>query len=76
MIRTPKELQFYIMADCMMNRGYFKVPLKTRIVNLLCPDDIMSFLSLMRKCSYYGRRGGGIFFARRWLLQNQIFKSL
>lgn len=60
MITSPKELQFYIMADRMMNRGYFKEPLKTRIVKLLNPDDTMTFLSLMRKCSFYGHRGGGI----------------
>ena len=58
MITTPKELQFYIMADRMMNRGYFKEPLRIRLAHMLYPDDIMRFLTLMRKCCYYSQLGG------------------
>lgn len=58
MISSKKQLRFFIMADRMMNRGYFKVPLKVQMANLLNPDDIMRFLFLMRKCSYYSCRVG------------------
>lgn len=33
MIKSKKELSFYIMADSMMNRGYFKPSLKERVKN-------------------------------------------
>jgi len=58
MIRTKKELEFYIMADRMMNRGYFKPSLVQRIKNLLVPDYTMRYLVAMRKCSYYSQWGG------------------
>ena len=53
MIRSKKELDFYIMADYMMNRGYFKPNLKSRLKNMICPDYIMRFLIVMRKLDYY-----------------------
>lgn len=31
MIQTAKELEFYIRADYMMNRGYFKPSFKQRL---------------------------------------------
>ena len=53
MIRTRKELKFYIMADYMMNRGYFKPSIIERLKNFLYPDYIMRFLVVMRKLDYY-----------------------
>lgn len=53
MIRSKKELRFYIMADMMMNRNKFKWNLKDRIRHLIFPDYIMRFLKSMRYCSYY-----------------------
>lgn len=53
MIRTKKELDFYIKADYMMNRGYFKPPILTRMRLLIFPDYIMNYLIHMRKSNYY-----------------------
>ena len=58
MIRTKKELEFYIMADRMMNRGYFKPSFMQKIKNILLPDYIMRYLVAMRKLSYYSQQGG------------------
>ena len=54
MIATKKELRFYIMADTMMNRGYFKPSIKERLREILAPDYIMEYLVSMRKYSFYG----------------------
>lgn len=59
MIKTKKELLFYIMADTMMNRGYFNPSLKERIKRIFMKDEILTFLKLMRKCQYYNHSGGG-----------------
>lgn len=53
MIKSRKELNFYIQADRMMNRGYFKPSFKQMLINILFPDHMMSFLKTMRKCDYY-----------------------
>lgn len=58
MIKSKRELSFYIMADTMMNRGYFKPSLKERIKRFFIKDDILMFLKLMRKCQYYSQWGG------------------
>ena len=60
MIRSRKDLEFYIRADYMMNRGYFKPYLKQRMKNLVVHDHIMDFLVTMRKVDYYTNNGGGI----------------
>lgn len=59
MIKSKKELSFYIMADTMMNKGYFRPSLKERIKRVFMKDDILTFLKLMRKCQYYNQSGGG-----------------
>ena len=59
MITSRKQLKFYLQADMMMNRGYFKVPLKKRFMQLFSPDYIMEFLKSMRKVQYYTCNGGG-----------------
>lgn len=56
MISTRKELQFYIMADMIMNRGKNRWSLSDRIKHLFLPDLIMSYLKAMRYTSYYGHR--------------------
>ena len=58
MIRTKKELHFYIKADRMMNRGYFVPTFLQRIKEFLFPDYIMRYLLEMRKYSYYSHMGG------------------
>ena len=58
MIRTEKELEFYIRADYMMNRGYFKPSFKQRLREFFFPDYIMDYLISMRKVDYYSNRGG------------------
>ncbi len=52
-IKNKKELQFYIMADMMMNRGCFKKSLKMRLRDLIAPDYVMDYLISMRKASFY-----------------------
>lgn len=59
MIRSKKELKFYIMADRMINRGYFIPPISKRIVHLLNPDVVICFLFNMRNYSYYSHQEGG-----------------
>ena len=53
MIRSKKELMFFIMADMMMNRDKFKWTLSDRVRHLLCPDHIMLYLKHLRYCQYY-----------------------
>lgn len=65
MIQSKKHLRFYLQADMMMNRGYFKVPFRIWLQELLSPDYTMKFLKAMRKVQYYSHCkaiGGGIFF--------------
>lgn len=63
MIQNNKHLRFYLKADMMMNRGYFKTPFKIWLQNLLSPDYTMKFLKTMRKVQYYSHCNvtGGIF---------------
>lgn len=64
MIQNKKHLRFYLQADMMMNRGYFKTPFKIWLQNLLSPDYTMKFLKTMRKVQYYSHcnvTGGGFF---------------
>lgn len=55
MITSRKQLRFYLQADMMMNRGYFKEPLKKKLLHLMAPDYIMEFLKAMRKVQYYSQ---------------------
>lgn len=52
-IRTRKELEFYLCADRMMNRGVFHYSIKHKIRNLFFSDHIMAYLECMRYLSYY-----------------------
>lgn len=58
MIRTKKELAFYIKADYMMNRGYFRPSLLGRLRSVVFPDYIMDYLIHMRKADYYSHISG------------------
>lgn len=55
MITSRNHLHFYLQADMMMNRGYFKEPLKMKLLHLVAPDYIMEFLKVMRKVQYYSK---------------------
>ena len=44
MINSKLELQFYICADSMMNRGYFEKSLLMKVVSLIRPDWIMEYV--------------------------------
>lgn len=57
-IRTKKELKFYLLADRMMNTGYFHYPIKQKLFHLVVHNYIMDYLDAMRKCSYYKWSGG------------------
>ena len=58
MIRTKKELAFYIKADYMMNRGCFRPSLLGRLRSVVFPDYIMDYLVHMRKADYYSHISG------------------
>ena len=75
MIKSKKELSFYIMADSMMNRGYFKPSLKERIKRFFIKDDIITLLRLMRKCQYYSL-SGGVKYAYYLIRYNKLSKKL
>lgn len=53
MIQSKKQLSFFIMADMMMNRGKFKMTFLDRLKNLFISDDIMKYLEVLRKTSFY-----------------------
>lgn len=53
MVTSRKQLRFYLQAD-MMNRGYFKEPLKVRLMHLLAHQDYtMECFKAMKKGQYY-----------------------
>ena len=52
-IKTRKQLNFYIQADRMMNRGCFKTSISRRLLDYFYKDYIMSYLVALRKYSYY-----------------------
>ena len=68
MISSKKELKFYIMADSMMNKGYFTPSAKQRLVDLLHPDPIMHYLRFSRKAWYYKTKKNPlwIYYSWRW----------
>ena len=43
MIKNNMHLRFYLKADMMMNRGYFKVPFRIWLQGFISPDYIMKF---------------------------------
>lgn len=53
MIRSKKELKFYLAADSIMNRGYAQRSIGQRIKELIKPDYIMDFLRASRRFSYH-----------------------
>lgn len=58
MIKSKKELRFYIMADSMMNSGCFKRSFNRRFRDFWVPDYNMRFLRAMRKASYFSHQNG------------------
>ena len=56
LIESKKELSFYLKADMMMNRGYFKKSLLQKIKNLVCPDFVMDYLCAMRKYNFFKQK--------------------
>ena len=57
-IKTKDYLQFYLMADRMMNRGSFKPSFRDHVRDFIMPDYIMRYLRYMRLVSYYSNKGG------------------
>ena len=74
MISSKKELDFYIAADNMMNRGSFKRSFKSRIKDLIFPDYIMRYLRVMRKLDYYSNKNYPPIFVK--LFYNWQYKKL
>lgn len=56
-ITSKKELKFYISADLMMNRGYFKYTFKKKIIGWIHSDYIIKYLKALRKTEYYINMG-------------------
>lgn len=56
MITTKKELNFYLKADMMMNRGYFKKTMIRHLYELWVPDQVMKYLISMRKYAFYSHK--------------------
>lgn len=62
MIRSKRELQFYIAADRIMRGLPARRSLKTRLREAIVRDDIARYLRSMRTVAYYEsrpRKGGG-----------------
>ena len=57
MIKTKKELKFYILADRIM-AGYDKLSFIKRIKYSLINPPILSYLKHMRCCSFYKNKRG------------------
>lgn len=76
MIKTKKELSFYLMADRMMNRGQFKRSIQSFFKDLLFPDYIMRWMRAMRYTSFYGQHKERIRFQFRYLYWFRRFKYL
>jgi len=45
MITSRNNFHFYLQANMMINRGYFKEPLKKKLLHLMAPDLSWSSLS-------------------------------
>lgn len=58
MIKSKKELNFYLQADMMMNRNVFKKDIKMRLKDVVYPDYIMKYLKCLRKLEYQINCGG------------------
>lgn len=76
MISTKKELEFYIMADYMINRGYFSPSISAKIRNFIMPDYIMDYLKAMRKACYYSHNNHNIVSRIRALYWGYIQRKL
>ena len=60
-ITSKKQLDFFIAADRMINRGNFHLLLSEHIKHIFMPDNIMNYLIAMRKTSFYNyKKGKGI----------------
>ncbi len=76
MINSKKELKFYIMSDRMMNRGYFQLPLFTRLLRLFYPDHVINYLRHMRSYSYYAHHRSGLCGKLRYLYHKSAYYRL
>lgn len=56
MISTKNELEFYMKADLIMNRGIEKLTFKNKVKNFIFKDHIMSYLITLRKYEYYSSK--------------------
>ena len=75
MIKTKKELQFYIKADRMMNRGSFTRSVKDFWKELIIPDYIIDYLVSMRKVDFY-KGQTGIINKLKYVFYKKKFKEL
>lgn len=58
MIKSKKELHFYIKADRMMNRGFFRNPMIVALKCIIMPDYILRYLRCLRYAEYFKHKIG------------------
>ena len=76
MINNKKELDFYIMADRIMNNRPFKDSFKERILDILSKNPrIILYLRYMRLLYYYENKPG-LFYKFLSLFYKRLYKSL
>jgi len=51
MITSRNNFHFYLQANMMINRGYFKEPLKKKLLHLMAPDLSWSSLRQWKRCN-------------------------
>ncbi len=74
---TRKELQFYLEADMMMNRGIFHYTCKQKIARSFNRDYIIEYLRALRLTEYYSQFPASNIFCRlRYLINKYRVKKL
>lgn len=76
MITSKRELEFYILADRIMNTGKESI---SRIRNVFYPNFILQFLFLLRKSEYYSKHNPILFhyyYLRFWRLSRKLGFSI
>lgn len=76
MISTRQELKFYIMADRMMNRGFFRPSISERIKRFFLHDIIMDYLVSLRYCAFYNNTNSIITHPIGYLFHALRFRNL
>ena len=57
-IKSRKQLEFFIKADYMMNRGCFSPSIKMKLISFFSPGGVIQYLIALRKVNYYSNAKG------------------